>query len=357
MELSNNLNNGLFCSVDWISFTLDVNIALYDALNMFGFSHADFTVMPRGASGYRKMLQLNGSTVRVLYDGNADMGVHFDVTGSGMNDFCQIFNDSCYNIETPWDTMAIDMQLDVVRELFATVLMNGHFSRLDLAIDNKRDIFYTVSELNDVLRSGNFLSRWRNWKYIEDFNSGVCCGRTVYLGSRTSNILLRVYDKQLEQNKKHPAGDPGHVADPWVRWELELHNERADIAAKYFLEDMKIGDVAVGVLANYLRVIVPDNEVKCRCSSAPKWEAFINGILSLKLFVSAPLHNLAEKKEWLVRQCAPTIAAIIMADHGDFSFISECIDMHAARMKKYLRDLVSECNPDWETELETRLAS
>ena len=57
------------------------------------------------------------------------------------------------------------------------------------------------------------------------------------------------------------------------------------------------------------------------------------------------------KKDWLIHQCAPTIAGIIMASHGDFSFISECIDAHAMRMNKKLRELVTAVNPEWEKQL------
>ena len=61
--------------------------------------------------------------------------------------------------------------------------------------------------------------------------------------------------------------------------------------------------------------------------------------------------TLEMKKDWLIHQCAPTIAGIIMANHGGFSFIAECIDAHAMRMNKKLRDLVTVVNPDLEKQL------
>jgi phage replication initiation protein len=42
-------------------------------------------------------------------------------------------------------------------------------------------------------------------------------GRTLYVGTRESGKLLRVYEKGIQM------GDP---KDKWVRWELELHSSQ-----------------------------------------------------------------------------------------------------------------------------------
>ena len=353
MRIDKIMENGLYCSIDWLSFTVEQFVDLQTCLSEFGFTLEDFYECPRGANGYKKMLTYIGSPIRVLYDGNDNMGVHFDITGSAVSEFCKVFYESCFDVPTPWGTLAMDIELDVIKKLFNQIKRIGHFTRLDLAIDNKQRLLYRVEELHEVLEMGRVVTKWRNWKYVEEKGTnGSCAGRTIYLGSRSSDIMLRVYDKELEQNKKYPGkDDERHIDYSWVRWELELKDGRADMAVNRFLDNEDIGEIAVGILSNYFRVIVFDDNNKSRCSNDIKWDAFIDGVKSLRLYMPPIDRTLAEKKEWLIRQCAPTIAAVIMAQYGDISFLSECLDTHAMRMNKKLCDLVTAENPDWREQL------
>jgi phage replication initiation protein len=353
MKIDESMKNGLYCSIDWLSFTVLDNVDLDTTIAEFGFTIEDFFECPRGANGYKKMLSMIGSNLRVLYDGADNMGIHFDVSGSAMSDFYEVYYKSCFNNETPFGELAIDMELDVVKSLFHRIQELGHITRLDLSIDNKTDIYYSVRQLHEQLSLGRFVSKWRTYKFIEEKETnGNCVGRTIYMGSRTSDIMLRVYDKELEQNKKYPdADDVNHVNYRWVRWELELKDDRANMVVNHILSGKTVGYIAVGILSNYLRLINLDDSNKSRCSSQSVWESFIDDVSCLRLYVSHDEKTLEMKKDWLIHQCAPTIAGIIMANHGDFSFLSECIDAHAMRMNKKLRELVTAVNPEWEKQL------
>lgn len=353
MEIKKTMENGLVCSIDWLSFTIDHYENLETCLSLFGFAMDDFFLCPRGANGYKKMMTYFGYNIRVLYDGNENMGVHFDVSGSAVAEFFRVYYESCFNIPTPWGTLAIDMALDVVGSLFRKILDNGHVTRLDLAVDNKDVLYYSVKELHEILCAGRFVSKWRSWKFIEEKEtSGACVGMTLYMGSRTSDIMLRVYDKQLEQNKKYPERThEKHINYKWVRWELELKDERANMAVNEFVNGNNVGALAIGILSNYFRIIVFDDSNKSRCSTDIKWGLFVDSVQSLRLYIPPVEKTLEQKREWLIKQCAPTIAGVIMAQGGDFSFLSECIDVHAMRMNKKMRDLVTACNPNWYEQL------
>ena len=354
MNIESNLNNGLRCSVDWLSFTVEQYSDLETCLSDFGFSMEDFYESPRGANGYKKMLMYYGFSIRVLYDGNENMGIHFDFSGSAMTEFYRVYYESCFNIPTPWGTLAKDIELDVVKSLFRLIQRLGHVTRLDLAVDNMGCLFYSVKELYEIMTLGRFVSKWRNWRFTEEKETnGNCTGRTIYMGSRTSDIMLRVYDKELEQNKKYPdKSDPKHVNQRWVRWELELKDGRANMVLDKFLDGLDVGQIAVGILSNYFRIIVNDDSNKSRCSNDIKWSEFIGEVEALRLYVPPIDKTLEQKKEWLFRQCAPTIAAVIMAEHGDISFISECLDVNAMRMNRKLREMVTAVNPNWFGELQ-----
>lgn len=345
-DFKESLENGLSCRIDWLSFTITDSTDVESTLDDFGFLLSDFYECPKGASGYRKMLMLNGSTLRVLYDGNENMGVHFDVSGSAMSDLFDYFKRSHAEV-TPWGTDAIDWDLQVMSDLLSRILKLGHVTRLDLAIDNTHDIYYRLDELEKILNAGRFVSKFRSWKQVvEKTTVGVPVGYTLYLGSRTSDIMLRVYDKQLERNKAEESIDY-----EWVRWELELKNDRAQEAVRHMISDMSVGDVCIGILQNYFRIINLDDCNKSRCSIDIKWQRFIGDIKGLRLYVAHDEKTLEQKREWIVRQVAPTLTALIMANYGDISFLTNEIEVNAGRMKRSLRELVTQANPDWQREL------
>lgn len=346
-EYQEELNNGLSCSIDWLSFTITDCRSIGEALGMFGFNFVDFYECERGAMGYTRMLILNGSTLRVLFDGNDNMGVHFDVSGSAVGDLFDYYKRMRSEL-TPWDTMAVDLDIQIMSDLLSSILKVGHISRLDLAVDNKEQIYYRVSELATILKNGRFISKFRTWRdVIECKTSGETLGHTVYLGSRMSSVMLRVYDKQLEQNSKRRESDEV-IEYEWVRWELELKEERAQVAAEMLAQGLSVGEVCVGVLANYLRIINFDDSNKSRCSTDIKWDSFIDGVEKLRLYIPHEEVSIDDKKNWIIRQVAPTLTAVIIANYGDISFLMNYMDLYAGRMKRNLRDLVSQAHPGWE---------
>lgn len=162
--------------------------------------------------------------------------------------------------------------------------------------------------------------------------------------------MLRVYDKQLEQNSKH-RDDVAPIEYEWVRWELELKGERAQMAVEHMLDGFSVGEVCVGVLANYFRVIIFDDSNKSRCSNDIKWDMFVDNIRALRLYVHHEEKTLEDKKNWIMRQVAPTLAGIIIANYGDISFLTQHLELQSGRMKRGLRDLVTQANPGWEESL------
>lgn len=347
-EFQEKMSENLQCGIDWLSFTLLDVAGVIEALGMFGFDYSDFYFCDTGAFGYKHMLLLNGSSLRVLYDGNTNMGVHFDISGSSVPDLLEAYRNVCSE-ETPFNTKAVDWDFQIIPSLFQKILDHGQITRLDLAIDNKHDIYFRVPELQRILLAGRFVSKFRSWRNVTDYrvSSGVS-GNTLYLGSRSSAVMLRVYDKQLEQNTKLEAAGKTTIEHEWVRWELELKDERARVAAEYFVAGLSIGQVCFGILENYFRIINFDNSNKSRCSNDIKWAEFINGVQALRLYVAHAIKTLDDKMQWIMLQVAPTLVALIIARYGDVSFLINNIEVTAGRMKRQLRDLVSAANPGWE---------
>ena len=338
-------SNGLLCVIDWFSFTDVTNQDPMTSLAEFGFLMDEFTESNKGAFGYKKMLLHRGSTMRVLYEGNDNMGIHYDFSGSSIKELFRHFTDFIVT-ETPFGP-DLNMDINILRELLSRVKQVGHMTRLDLAIDD-RNPYFTLPELYKIIKvEERFVSKFRTVEYIERFKtSGELLGATCYLGHRKSDIMLRIYDKQLEQISK---GVDGADEQPWVRWELELKNEYANIVLTDLLKGVDVGSLVFGILSNYLRIIFLDDTNKSRCSIDPKWQEFIDEVLKITLFVMQEPPTLKDKKEWVMKQIAPTITGLCLAEYGDINWLFENFSSNANRMSKHLKDLVSKVNPDWQS--------
>lgn len=305
---------------------------------MMGYSLTSFTKMPKGGMGYKSMLKLDGYPVTVLYDGGKDMGVHVSVSGSAIGDVVRAYK----------ETLAVDTPFgkgyEGICEASALILLLrriddvGQFSRVDLAVDDIGSNYYTVDDVVSVLQDGHCVSKFRRWRNLsESYIDGCKVGHTVYLGSRRSDIMLRVYDKGLERG----------ITKPWVRWELELKDSRACTAVRCLLNTGNIGTVCVGILSNYFRVIVLDDCNKSRCSTDAVWSAFVGGIARLQLYVPSIPKTLDDKKAWFKRQVAPTLAGIIVADGGALDIVVNHFEDYLGHMSRDMIDIVNQVNPGW----------
>lgn len=331
------LQNGLQISVDWLSWTLSEPFDVASALSLMGYAMEDFQVLPVGMNGYRSQIRHCVHPISVQYEGNEGMGIHVDVSGSAVPDLIAHYRESRM-VNVPFGGKAYDasgFDSTVFSDLLADISSNGHVTRLDLAIDDLGARYYTLTELHNTLSDGLYVSKFRNWKELVTHQNREVCGHTIYLGSRSSEIMVRVYDKQLEQSGK---GSP--VAYPWVRWELELKKERACQAAQLIIDGHSIAEVSVGVLSNYLRLVELDNTRIDRCSVSQKWLLFLDGISKLRLYLPKPARTLDEMKTWLNRQVAPSLATVLLCEGGSMDYVYSLLDSGASRLKKYQSDMV-----------------
>lgn len=339
------LENGLKVSVDWLAFTFTMFSSPERAIELMGYSIQDFTKMPRGGMGYKSRLRSH-SGLSLLFDGNADMGVHVVIPGSSVSDLLEHY---CYTrmINTPFG-VGYDIPVDssCLAEFLSMVTRYGSFSRVDLAVDDIGARFYSMEDVLQVLNEGCFVSKFRSYRNVcEKTTSGAKTGHTIYMGKRTSEIMLRVYDKRLEQNGKNADSDAPEIMTDWVRWELELHGDRADRAVKELASGKELGEVCVGVLGNYMRVINLDNSNKSRCSIDATWEWFLNGIAPLKLYVKKEKRTLDDSRRWLQRQVAPTLTAVVAADGGSIEFVEKMVYLGLNRLNKRHLDMIAAENP------------
>lgn len=115
----------------------------------------------------------------------------------------------CLLMENNWRLLYEDMSDYYVR-----------ITRCDIALDDYQGS-HNISEAQSLWQSGAFITLGMPPKSQQIINSDGS-GNTFYVGSRSSDKYLRVYEKG-----KQLAGTKGNLADfslclDWVRWELEL---------------------------------------------------------------------------------------------------------------------------------------
>lgn len=340
------MKNGLRVSVDWLSFTTHEFAFWWDVATYLGYSKEQFTELPKGGMGYKHMVKLDGYPVTILFDGKEDMGIHVSISGSAIADVALTCMDF-YKIKTPfgdgYEEEHMSLDSSCLLELIKAILHIGNLTRLDLAIDDIGCQYYSTDLLVAILENSRCVSKFRNWRNLcERSISGEKVGHTIYLGSRKSDIFLRVYDKMLEQKSTYP----------WTRWEFELKDIRARQVADLLVSESNVGKIAVGLLNNYFRIITLDNNNKSRCTTDLLWQRFIDGINAVKLYVPSEAKTLEEKREWFKRQVAPTLAGIIIADGGVMDIITENFDQYIKKMSNDMKDILDRSFPEWHNYLE-----
>lgn len=304
------LFNGMHVKPDWLAFTSDY--AKEKIIYLLGLSIADFSGMAHGARGYKSGLKHDRYDISILYDGSADMGTHVEITGKGIDGVFTSFmsrhsTDSPFGVcyDTPFNMSHLVFFLDAIYQ------MSRNISRLDIAIDDCTGKYLTVDMVENLIKTGCYVGKFRNGKVDTGLSlaDGSNTGKTVYFGSRCSNLMIRVYDKALEQN----------VSDlSWVRWELELHNDYAMRAVRKIVDGNSLSDVSFGLLSNYIRFIVRDRAKRTNCSTLEVWSDFINNASKATLYVKPIEKTIKDKQDWIDRQCGRTIAELFDNDNGEF---------------------------------------
>ena len=300
--------------IDWCGFTLPFDDP-WRAVELMGLSRGLFTELERGGMGYKKRLQFNH--ISVYYDGSDNMGVHVEMTGKGCRDYEAHRQD--------W------------RHLFALVKLDkGHLTRLDIAIDTV-DGSLTLDQIETAYSAGLFRSFFRqsglNTKDLLTSDGPVPAGKTRYFGSPTSRTVFRIYDKAAQMG----------VDGPWIRFELQLRDERAVAAADEIISRGDLGHIATGIINTNLAFINHDDSNKSRCSLMDWWSAWLLHTDKLKLTKVKALKVLSEVQEYMKKQYAPTLAMLKkgLGVSAFYDFMNEIITDGYKRMTRKHDDIIT----------------
>ena len=162
--------------VDWLQFTLLKDDGLQIVFRILRLNPADFERLDKGGLGYKD--QLINNNIRIYFNGNQGMGINTCISGKG-----------CRYMES----QGIDLWSLLFR-LAQSAKIN--ITRLDLALDTS---FKLIDKIRASIDKKKYISKSRSISYICKSGKDSTRTETIYLGSRSSDLMIRIYDKAVEQ--------------------------------------------------------------------------------------------------------------------------------------------------------------
>lgn len=189
---------------DWVSITSKIH-SPDNFIALLGLNKDSIVwEQVKGAHGYQD--RLYWEKISIHYNGTEDMGIWLEMSGQGCRAF-ESFGTGNYEA------------------LFDEVFDNPdqmNITRLDVAFDDHSGLL-DINQICQDTKAQEYISRFKGWEVIDSDK-----GSSVTLGSKSSEILIRIYDKAAERGFL----DGRH----WVRVELQLRRERA----RSFLLDPRV---------------------------------------------------------------------------------------------------------------------
>lgn len=269
------------CIIDWFAFTV-THCEPYRVVDMMGLKRGLFDELERGGMGYKKSLRYGNITI--FYDGSENMGCHVEISGQG----CRQYESGNHS----WIDLIALIQIE-----------NAKLTRLDIAIDTVDDSL-RLSQINYALRRGRYRSQFtktRQTTASDMTGDGLKNhSQTRYFGSGTSRVMFRVYDKAAQMG----------LETPWLRFELQLRDDRANLAADAILNRQDLGHVATGIINQYIAFIKLDDSNKSRCTMLDWWANWLQHTDKLKITTQKAKKLVSEIQDYIKKQYAPTLAMI-----------------------------------------------
>jgi DNA relaxase NicK len=265
-----------------------------------------------GFRGYPKMLICpmgNGGLGRIGYaNPQRPREVHVDLTGGFLAGW------------TYEDLRALSSWVVDVK--------GGHVGRLDHAFDDRAGVA-TVADVAQAVKIGQAVMRARRWRQIEggDADLRTSTGATFELGSRESQTFIRIYDKALEQQAKGVT-----VEGPWVRWELELKDDRAQASALALiaLTEEQYRQYLIGVLLAAVDfrdcTYEDDTNDRVRARRLPWWTTLTEGFARARLVIEKVTRKIEDVKAWVATSLGPMLALVYRHPEAGPAWLQQVID-------------------------------
>jgi len=312
--------------IDWVQVTFK-DADYQDIIRYVLQFDLDFmTFEGRGRFRYAGKWKFSGIEVLTPPESCPEMGHHIYLTGS-----------ACREME-----IYLRAQKRTWFNFFeACMELGGNFTRLDIAIDDRKT-YFKIKKLGKKVDKQECTSRFKNWSFIDGGRiSGERDGCTLNLGSRSSDCSFCFYEKNYEQSKK--TGLSVDFYGDWNRYEVRLRHEVANNCVKQLIENKNVCFIGMSIINYYVRILNKNgaDSRKSRWKTWKPWEQFMDGISRLKLSMRPAPRTLEQKKNWIENYVAPTLKMIQLADDNlGEDFLTKTIA--SAKLKKEQKRMVED---------------
>lgn len=276
------MNNAEKIVIDWLSWTSKKFKNVEEILAYFNFDIFDFIELDRGRYGYKKSLLSSDSKIQILYDGTEEMGINIILSGTS----CRLLEGKGFDL--------LDLLIILSSEDFT-------ITRLDLALDSFKNL---MDKIIRKYEKNEYISKFRSTKKIENKKGDEKNGTTLYFGSRSSDIMIRIYDKAKEQKMEDTD---------WLRIEFEIKKEYAKNVVLKILNS-NLSSVFCGLLSNYLNFVTKKEKNVSRSKICTWWLELIQDAKKIKIYRDPKEKDIDDIKKWLLKQVSTSLATVVHSD-------------------------------------------
>ncbi len=308
--------------MDYLAFTIDYTVANMESLKRL-FDNMNWEELDYGMMRYANSAVI-GDGGRVLWHPiKPEMGIHVRLGGKALG----------------------QVEMTALGLLNRAVDLGGKFKRIDIAFDDTEGTL-DIDLMYRKILTGEVQSRWRKVTRISGsaFGKKEKLGDTVNIGARSSESFLRIYDKLLERVNK---GKDTYGMDHWVRVELEMKGEKADVFGRVLATSATenygktAGELCAGLLLGLIdfKIVDKNDENKSRWKTADWWRKFVGSTSKLKLSIPKQEKTMDESKDWIAKTVSSTMAMIVLSEDDDngvsgYDFIMGSIYLGQQKLSK-----------------------
>lgn len=332
LDLKGQINNlGQFIIVDWFQCTIfpdfniidvDINgvvdgyrLHVFDYFKkLFNIERQDIIIEEKGLNGYDTTYSYRNIKI-MTHHKRKEMGINVLMSGAGCRDYEEL-NLGWYNL---------------------FILLNGmtvSYNRIDIAIDDYTDKYFTLKKLKYYNSHGLIVSKFYHTFLMSKKNITKCisAGDTLQFGSKASEIQITFYDKLLERESQNFIVN--NNIKFWTRCEVRFRHSKARDVINLLLENNNDLNVIVkGILNDYIRFLVKDNKDsnKSRWATQNWWLDYLENIDKLKLTTKNPERTISRKKAWLDKSVSKTYLQVLVSQMDNIE-----LDNHSSDFIKNL---------------------
>lgn len=299
--------------IDWLSVTSKIH-SPEDIMMMVGMPERERWQQMYGVRGYQTRFVRDSITIH--WGGAEGNGVWLEMSGQGCRAF-ETYGTGDYNA------------------IFRTVLDNPdemNITRVDIAFDEYTGIV-DIDRVCDDTAKQKYKAKATFWEVIQS-----AYGKSCQVGSPTSLVLIRIYDKLAERLSK--VKDPAErekiqeEIPHWTRVELQLRDERAREFVKYLYnadpvteieKELTLGEAYSSVLSSYL---IYGYETAARghpeqkvWHTFPYWQEVLKGASALSIYRTPGVDYNLQRCTNYIQNMAGNAVDALMQIYGTEGFV------------------------------------